>query len=66
MSNEHLDRFIKLAKPHKPAMPPYDAGYDCEKNGANETNCHFSLFGTRESTQEWERGKRAAGTEEPT
>jgi hypothetical protein len=43
-------------------MTPYEAGYDCGKNGANETNCHFSIFGSRENTKEWERGKRDAET----
>ena len=35
-------------------------GYDCEMNGANTTNCHFSLFGSPERTKAWERGKEAA------
>ena len=33
------------------------AGYDCEKNGANLTNCHFALFATAELTKAWEQGK---------
>lgn len=40
-------------------MTPYEAGFDAAKNGANTTNCHFSYFGTRESTAEWERGHKA-------
>lgn len=35
-------------------------GYDCWKNGANEKNCHFSLFPTAEHTKAWERGKAKA------
>ena len=37
-----------------------DMGYDCGKNGANTTNCHFGLFATRELTGAWERGKARA------
>ncbi len=33
-------------------------GYDAEFNGANTTNCHFSLFGKPELTKAWESGKR--------
>ena len=36
----------------------YNAGYACGKNGANTTNCHFSLFATPEHTRAWEKGKR--------
>lgn len=35
-------------------------GYDCGKNGPNETNCHFSLFSLPELTRAWERGKARA------
>lgn len=35
-------------------------GYDCEWNGADMTNCHFSLFAKPELTAAWERGKRRA------
>jgi len=38
----------------------YDLGFDCGKNGANTTNCHFSIFSTPERTRAWERGKAAA------
>jgi hypothetical protein len=38
----------------------YEAGYDCEKNGANEENCHYTFFATPELTAAWERGKEAA------
>ena len=40
----------------------YNAGLDCALNGANTTNCHFTLFATKELTKAWERGK-AAGEE---
>lgn len=39
---------------------PFEAGYDCEENGANVKNCHFGLFSTPERTKEWERGKSEA------
>jgi len=39
------------------------AGYDCGKNGANTTNCHFRLFATPELTKSWERGKAKADRE---
>lgn len=38
-------------------MTPYQAGYDCGKNGANTENCNFKWFDTPENTKEWERGK---------
>lgn len=34
----------------------YRMGYDAGMNGANETNCHFSIFATPERTKQWERG----------
>ena len=39
------------------------AGYDCEKNGANTQNCHFSFFSKPELTKEWEKGKKSAKRE---
>ncbi len=39
-------------------MTPYEWGWDCAMRGPNITNCHFSIFSTRENTAEWERGKR--------
>lgn len=35
----------------------YRMGRDCALNGASTTNCDFRLFGTREMTKQWERGK---------
>ena len=37
----------------------YDMGYDCGLNGANTTNCHFSLFSDKRMTHSWEQGKKA-------
>lgn len=36
----------------------YEYGKDCAKNGANTTNCNFSIFSKPEYTKEWERGKK--------
>ncbi len=41
----------------------YEMGRDCALNGANITNCHFSLFASREQTEAWERGKESAEQE---
>ena len=41
----------------------YDAGFDCEKNGANTSNCHFSIFSTKEKTEAWRKGKKMAESE---
>jgi ribosome modulation factor len=34
----------------------YRMGYDNAINGANQTNCHFSIFSSRKNTDAWERG----------
>ncbi len=39
-------------------------GYDCEMNGADTKNCHFSLFSTKENTAAWEAGKAQAHKEQ--
>jgi len=41
----------------------YDFGYDCGKNGSNTTNCHYSIFATKELMKAWERGKAKATLE---
>ena len=38
----------------------YNMGFDCGLNGANTTNCHFSIFQNQTNTKEWERGKKNA------
>lgn len=35
-------------------------GYDCGINGANTTNCHFTIFSRKEFTKSWEEGKKKA------
>ncbi len=44
----------------------FNAGYDYGLRGANTTNCHFSLFATKELTAAWEAGKRAGETDKAT
>ena len=36
----------------------YEMGKDCALNGANVTNCNFSIFSSSENTKTWEDGKR--------
>ena len=55
---EEFQKFMAQLKKHD-KLDAYKMGYDCGLNGANTTNCHFSLFSTAENTAEWERGKRA-------
>lgn len=42
----------------------FDAGYDYSKNGADEDNCNFKWFGSKDSLSEWERGRDAFVEEE--
>lgn len=49
--------------PTTPIDKAYNFGYDCGKNGANTTNCNFSIFSTPENTKAWERGKAKAEEE---
>ena len=42
----------------------YRMGKDCAINGANETNCHFAIFATKEKTKAWERGNKEAKDEQ--
>jgi hypothetical protein len=51
----------RLIPPKRDKSYAYKMGYDCGKNGANTTNCHFSIFSSKENTKEWERGKKDAG-----
>ena len=38
----------------------YEAGYDCGLHGANNFNSHYKWFMSKESTKQWELGKRNA------
>jgi len=46
-----------LIPPKRSKEYAYKMGKDCAKNGANTTNCHFSIFSSKENTEAWERGK---------
>ena len=35
----------------------YEMGKDYALNGANTTNCHFSIFSNPKNTKSWERGR---------
>lgn len=39
---------------------PYELGWECGRDGANEENSHFSIFSSPEATKQWEAGKRDA------
>lgn len=36
----------------------YKAGLDYAKHGANESNCHFSIFSTPAKVKAWEQGTK--------
>ena len=38
----------------------YKRGYDSEMNGANDFNCHYSIFLNKESMLSWQCGVKAA------
>ena len=60
---ESIADFVKRAIPPKRDCDyAYQMGYDCEMNGANDVNCHFSIFSSKENTAAWEAGKRDAAT----
>jgi hypothetical protein len=35
----------------------YNLGYDCGRNGATESNCHFTIFSNPKNTKAWEKEK---------
>ena len=47
-----------LIPPKRSEEYAYKMGKDCAKNGANTTNCHFSIFSSKENTKAWEKGKK--------
>ncbi len=49
--------YLKLTFPDKiDADYAYKMGFSCARNGANTTNCNFSLFNSPENTKAWEKG----------
>lgn len=59
MSTENILKNI-LSIPKATEDDAYKAGFDCGKNGANNTNCGIQYFATKEKMQSWERGKKDA------
>lgn len=57
-----VQRLMARAIPTHSPEYAYEMGRDCAVNGANLTNCHFSIFSSPENTRAWERGKRDAET----
>lgn len=53
---------IEMTPPKVDSDHAYKMGYDCGINGANKTNCHFSIFSSPENTKAWEKGKSDAET----
>lgn len=51
---------MTLKRIKKQASKEYLAGWDAGMNGANDTNCNFTLFTTQTQTDEWDRGNRDA------
>lgn len=52
---------ITISIPTITSVDAFEYGYDCEINGPNHrTNCHFSIFSSKENTRAWEKGKKAA------
>lgn len=47
----------KLVVPGRSLEDCFTAGKDCAINGANDDNCHYSIFSLQENTAEWESGK---------
>jgi ribosome modulation factor len=46
-----------IVEPKMTEERAYRLGYDCGMNGANLTNCNFSIFQLPYWTAAWERGK---------
>lgn len=56
--SELSDLLARLTPPSRTTKYAYEMGVDCAVNGANETNCHFSIFSSPENTKAWEQGKK--------
>ena len=54
-----LKELVKdLIPPKRSKEYAYKMGLDFAKNGANEKNCHFSIFSSPENTRAWEKGEK--------
>ena len=57
MNDQATDLVMSLIPKRITPEEAYLGGLDCGQHGANEHNCHFSIFSSPENTVEWERGK---------
>jgi len=58
LGTARLIRFLEGVGDHQHS---YQMGFDYYLHGANESNCDFRLFRTKELTAAWEKGRKAAG-----
>ena len=58
-----LKKIIGIPKHNK--SHAYKMGCSSVVDGANHTNCHFSIFSSPENATEWERGARDAKQDKP-
>ena len=57
---KELEQLMKLIPPKRSEDYAYKMGIDSHINGANTTNCHFSIFSSPENTKSWEEGVKFA------
>ncbi len=55
----------KLTPPRRDKKYAYKMGLDCARNGADTTNCHFSIFSSPENTKAWEKGVKDGNSIQP-
>lgn len=53
---EMAELIKELIPPKRNKEYAYEMGKDCAKNGPTLKNCHFSIFSSRENSEEWKRG----------
>jgi len=53
---ERVMNITKLIPPERSKDYAYKIGFDSSINGANTTNCHFSIFSSPKNTKAWEEG----------
>lgn len=54
---------LKIDLPQRSEDYAYKMGYDCEMNGANLTNCHFTIFSSKANMRAWENGREQSKRE---
>jgi ribosome modulation factor len=59
VSLEYTKQFIQSI-PTSNEKIAWAMGYDYGMNGADEKNCHFSLFSSHANMKAWEAGKKQA------